>query len=177
MVCLLTMLLFFCCTIFPRLFCNVFLHVAHVQLHMLFIFAFRITHNVIYSVSYTIYANHVYSNLFVLDRVHIPLCGITALYCFMQPGTSSAVARRRGGGLRCLPGFWMSCGWRVLHPRVCPLLCHRLRAVVSTALFTSATSTAHIAPITATTVISPNNDNVLEQFGGVEANSLCRLLK
>ena len=47
---------------------------------------------------------------------------------------------------------------------------------VPTALFTSATSTAHIAPITATTVISPNNDNVLEQFGGVEANSLCRLL-
>ena len=118
MICLLTMLLFFCCTIFPRMFCNVFLHVAHVQLHMLFVFVFRITHNAIYSVSYTIYVNYVYSNLFVLDRVHIPLYGITAPYCFLQPGSSSAVARRRGGGLRCLSGFWMSCGWRVPHPGV-----------------------------------------------------------
>ena len=60
--------------------------------------------------------------------------------------------------------------------RVRPLLCHRLHAVVSTARFTSTTFTAYIAPITATTVISPTNDNVLEQFGGVEANLLCRLL-
>ena len=66
--------------------------------------------------------------------------------------------------------------WTGAGRRARPLLCHRLRAVVSTALFTSATSTAHIAPITATTLISLNNDNVLEQFGGVEANSLCRLL-
>ena len=93
---------FFCCTIFPCIVLQRFLHVAHVQLQM---FVFRITHNIIYSVSYTSYVNYVYSNLFVLDRVHIPLYGITALYCFMQPGTSSAVARRRGGGLRCLSGF------------------------------------------------------------------------
>ena len=66
--------------------------------------------------------------------------------------------------------------WTGAERRARPLLCHRLRAVVSTALFTSATSTAYIAPITATTVISPNNDNVLEQFGGVETNSLCCLL-
>ena len=65
--------------------------------------------------------------------------------------------------------------WTGAGRRARPLLCHRLRAVVTTALFTSATSTAHIAPITATTVIS-HNDNVLEQFGGVEASSLCRLL-
>ena len=49
-------------------------------------------------------------------------------------------------------------------------------AAVSTALFTSATSTAYIASITTTTAISPNNDNVLEQLGGVESNSLCCLL-
>ena len=66
--------------------------------------------------------------------------------------------------------------WTGAGRRARPLLCHRLRAVVSTALFTSATSTAHIAPITATTVISPNNDNVFEQLGGVESNSLRRLL-
>ena len=66
--------------------------------------------------------------------------------------------------------------WTGAERRARPLLCHRLHAVVSTALFTSATSTAYIASITATTLISPNNDNVLEQFGGVEANSLCRLL-
>ena len=36
--------------------------------------------------------------------------------------------------------------------------------------------TLHTPHSTATTVISPNNDNVLEQFGDVEANSLCRLL-
>ena len=66
--------------------------------------------------------------------------------------------------------------WTGAERRARPLLCHRLHAVVSTALFTSATSIAYIASITATTLISPNNDNVLEQFGGVEANSLCRLL-
>ena len=98
-----------------------FLHVAHVQLYMLFVF--RITHNIIHSVSYIIYVNYIYSNLFILDIVHIPLYGITALYCFMQPVTSSAVARRRGGGLRCWSGFWVSCGWRVLHPRVCLRAC------------------------------------------------------
>ena len=65
--------------------------------------------------------------------------------------------------------------WAGAERRARPLLCRRLHAVVSTALFTSATSTAYIASITTTTVISPSNDNVLEQFGGVEANSLCRL--
>ena len=66
--------------------------------------------------------------------------------------------------------------WAGAERRARPLICRRLHAVVSTALFTSATSTAYIASITATTVISPSNGNVLEQFGGVEANSLCRLL-
>ena len=66
--------------------------------------------------------------------------------------------------------------WTGAGRRARPLLCHRLHAIVFTALFTSATFTAYIAPISATIVIYPNNDNVLEQFGGVEANSLCRLL-
>ena len=124
-----------------------------------------------------------------MDIVHIPLYGITALYCFMQPVTSSAVARRRGGGLRCWSGFWVSCGWRVLHPRVCLRACVGWRGAARASAplpstpcscvyctFTSATSTAYIASITTTTVISPSNDNMLEQFGGVEANSLRRLL-
>ena len=82
----------------------------------------------------------------------------------------------RVAGVCCTLVFVCVHVWTGAGRRARPLLCHRLHAVVSTALFTSATSTAHIAPITATTVISPNNDNILEQFGGVETNSLCRLL-
>ena len=47
-----------------------FLHVAHVQLHMLFVFVFRITHNIIYSVSYTMLTTFIQTYSFWIKCIY-----------------------------------------------------------------------------------------------------------
>ena len=44
-------------------------------------------------------------------------------YHNMHSGSFPAVARRRGGGLRCSSGCCLLCDWRVRRPRVCLRAC------------------------------------------------------
>ena len=108
--------------------------------------------------------------------LHLPV----ALFCSMH-------SQHHGGGSRSGFELWLSDGWYLGLPwgvsacmrgwtvdgvRVCNLR-HWLNSVICL------THTAYVASTKATLSIASimtNNQNVLEHFGGVNANSLCQLL-
>ena len=101
------------------------------------------------------------------------------------------MCRCRGGGRRCRSGCGLLGGGRVRRVSVCVRVSPgdgRCARVLMHSLLGSPMSTACVSPvtpiitaistalITCSAAISPNNQEIIKQFGGVDANSLYHLL-